>query len=1043
MKFTKKLYAGAAGLIVAAGAILGISGFAVDSVDAITMGSRRDCGYTDVIINCGAVSQTELLQKYDSNNDGRGNRDIQAIFNHYGIYRSDITGSSSEIKKGWLNTSGVISVDGKTVATNAQSLYRVHPGKQVSPVSISGKTYYIGPVANNYRLGADVFVFFKNGVFHAAIQSSCGNPIVAKPEPKPVYKCESLKATKFDRTRYRFTTIASASNGAQIVSYNYDFGDGTKITGGSSVEHNYATAGNYNITVSVNVKVDGKTIVVNGTNCKTTVKVEEEPKYACVSLKSAKISRTKYSFTASATAENGATIEQYLYEFGDGKSLTSNSTTVEHTYEKPGTYTAKVSVNVSVNGQKQYTTSESCKVIVTVDNEPVFKCDSLTSEKIERNRFKFNATATAQHGAEIVSYTYNFGDGSVPVTTTNTAVEYTYAQAGTYTATLAVNFRVNGENKIATAETCKVTIAVDKEPVYKCVSLALDKIERNRFRFNASALAEHGAEIINYTYNFGDGSASLTTNNRTVEHTFAQAGTYTATLTVNFRVNGEIKTATGENCKVAITVDKEPVYRCVSLASDKIERNRFRFNAAGLAEHGAEIVSYTYNFGDGSAPVTTTNRSVEYSYAQAGTYTAALTVNFRVNGETKAATGENCKVNVTVEKEPVYRCDSLTFKKIERNRFKFSATATAQHGAEVVSYTYNFGDGSPNKTISSTSVEHVYAQPGSFTATLTVNFRVNGENKTATSEDCKVVINVAEEPVYRCESLVSSRINRTTYRLTASASARYGADIVSYTYNFGDGKTITSTSNQVSHEYEKAGSYEATLTVTFRVNGEVKIETAPSCKTTINVEEEPVKPVYRCESLTAQRIENKDRTYAYTLEYVAEGGAALDRVVYSFGDGTSQTVLPGAAAGVEYTYAQPGSYTTIATLYFNVPEAGEMVEKTATCKVKVTIEKPEICPVPGKEHLPKDSPECVETKEMCPVPGKEHLPKESNDCYEPCPYNSSLPKDSKDCVVTPPELPKTGLETFLTGTLGLGSISAAGYYWTASRRNLMNALLRK
>ena len=769
MRIARKFYIGAASLVVAAGAFVT---FLNANGSAVTMGDRRDCGYTDVIINCGATSQAELLQKYDSNDDGRGNRDIQAIFNHYGIQRSDIAGTTSEVKRGWMNTNGVISVDGKTVATNAKSLYRVWVDHDVSPVSIGGKTYYIGPVANNYRLGADVFVFFKNGVFHAAIQSSCGNPIVAtpeKPEPKPEYACNSLSASKLDRTRFRFTSSATAKNGAEIVDYNYDFGDGNKTTGGATVEHTYAQPGNYTITMTVNVRVNGQIKVVPGANCKTTIKVEEEPK------------------------------------------------------------------------------------------QPVYKCESLKATKINRTTYQFTAAATASNGAEIVNYTYNFGDGK-STTSSSTQVNHTYAQPGNYTATLTVNFKVNGKNETATGANCKVTIKIEEEP-------------------------------------------------------------------------------------------KQPVYKCESLKATKINRTTYRFNASATAQNGATIESYTYNFGDGKS-TTSANAQVEHTYAAAGTYTATLTVNFKVNGKNETATGANCKVTIKVEEEP-------------------------------------------------------------------------------------------KQPEYKCESLKATKINRTTYRFTTSASAANGAEIVNYTYDFGDGSRSTTDQSVVTHEYDDAGNYTAKVTVNVRVNGQVIAVNDGKCKVKIEVEEEPVKPTYKCESLTARLIETKDRTYAYTLTYAADGGAELDRVVYDFGDGTSETFTPANATSVEHTFAQPGNYTTKTTLYFNVPNGEQTVEKSDTCEVKIKIEKPENCPLPGKEHLPKDSPECKEDEEYCPVPGKEHLPKDSEECYEPCPYDENLPKDSTECVETPPELPKTGLDLMIGGGLGLGSLTAAGYYYATSRRNLLNALHNK
>ena len=57
----------------------------------------------------------------------------------------------------------------------------------------------------------------------------------------------------------------------------------------------------------------------------------------------------------------------------------------------------------------------------------------------------------------------------------------------------------------------------------------------------------------------------------------------------------------------------------------------------------------------------------------------------------------------------------------------------------------------------------------------------------------------------------------------------------------------------------------------------------------------------------------------------------------------------------------------------------------------------------------------------CDVPGKEHLPKNSDECVE---------------EEVPVELPKTGAAENLLTLLGAGSLIAAAGYYIASRRAL-------
>ena len=71
----------------------------------------------------------------------------------------------------------------------------------------------------------------------------------------------------------------------------------------------------------------------------------------------------------------------------------------------------------------------------------------------------------------------------------------------------------------------------------------------------------------------------------------------------------------------------------------------------------------------------------------------------------------------------------------------------------------------------------------------------------------------------------------------------------------------------------------------------------------------------------------------------------------------------------------------------------------------------------------RDLSDCDETPvEHCTVPGKETLPKDSPDC--------------KVTPVTPPELPRTGVADGFVSVIGLGSLAAAAGYYGASRRAL-------
>lgn len=245
-------------------------------------------------------------------------------------------------------------------------------------------------------------------------------------------------------------------------------------------------------------------------------------------------------------------------------------------------------------------------------------------------------------------------------------------------------------------------------------------------------------------------------------------------------------------------------------------------------------------------------------------------------------------------------------------------------------------------------------------------------------------------PTYKCVSLTAAKISRNEYNFKAVAEVTGGATVTSYRYDFGDGSSQTSPNATISHTYTTPGTYTAKLSVDVKVGSETKTVTAPTCQVPVTVE---VQPAYKCDALTIRTINLENRTYAFDLTHTVSGGASLKSVDYTFGDGQSrENVSPEEAKTVTHTYASPGTYTTTATLHFMTGNNQDTVQDDK-CQVVVTTTQAPPPPPP-------------------PAP-------------------------------TPPvaELPKTGPVDLIGGGLGISSLIAAGYYWFASRRGLLAALL--
>jgi len=131
------------------------------------------------------------------------------------------------------------------------------------------------------------------------------------------------------------------------------------------------------------------------------------------------------------------------------------------------------------------------------------------------------------------------------------------------------------------------------------------------------------------------------------------------------------------------------------------------FNASASTDN-LGIASYAWDFGDSSGATGSTG---SHTYANAGTYTAALTV-WDYSGNSAMST---TTVTVRDTKAPVPLGGGD--RSVDETQSLFFDGSASTDNVGVVSYAWDFGDGSSASTV---TANHVYAHPGVYQATLTV-----------------------------------------------------------------------------------------------------------------------------------------------------------------------------------------------------------------------------------------------------------------------------------------------------------------------------------
>jgi len=126
--------------------------------------------------------------------------------------------------------------------------------------------------------------------------------------------------------------------------------------------------------------------------------------------------------------------------------------------------------------------------------------------------------------AGISSFVWNFGDGR---TGSGRTATHQYGGDGTYTVTLTVT----NDRGLSASSSQTVSVSLSSPPSASFVSSPSSPRAGSVINFDASqSTASPGRRIVQYNWNFGDGTQGQTGNNTT--HTYAAAGTYTIVLVV-------------------------------------------------------------------------------------------------------------------------------------------------------------------------------------------------------------------------------------------------------------------------------------------------------------------------------------------------------------------------------------------------------------------------------------------------------------------------------------------------------------------------------
>ena len=582
------------------------------------------------------------------------------------------------------------------------------------------------------------------------------------------------------------TTIFSAKSEANLVQYDWDFGDGTGHSSEATPPHVFTSPGHYTITLNY--------VTADGCKGKTeyTLDVYEKPKFDFAATPGTTICGSNpVSFTVTGTN----TVGQYFWDFGDGKGYIPLSQPYTHNYQQDSVYS--VSLVINNNGCTDTVTKNNYLTVL-----PPFPHIASALNTCNGTRGLVTFTDTSQKAQQ---YSWDFGDGTAPYVypSHQAQIIHQYAASGTYHVTLTVT---NGG--CSAIDSVTVYVLLKQQPVLSSGNTVF--CSSNTFFTTVSGIDAnpYSATSLGYAVSlvqYKDGT-SFTGDVSLADSTGGSFGIDLTRTDVNETALRIITTSDYFGC--ADTTNYLSFQALGPIAKFTIADNKICFKIPAVFKDGSQpshnspIIKWDWQFGDSLSQVNIQGTQVSHLYTEPGMYHALLTVTDAKGCQASTLADEGL-VTVTGPKAAFSISDNPVLPATEV--FFYNQTLTTNTNAADNLYTWSYGDGAGSKNQPYTEqVSHIYSKENIDTVTLIANnvaehcadtalqvVYVKNPNLSFTYTTAYV------NPEGGCPPVIASFINASLNTTKVS-------------WDFGDGNTADNLNN-AGHIYDKPGIYKVTL----------------------------------------------------------------------------------------------------------------------------------------------------------------------------------------------------------------------------------------
>ena len=544
-----------------------------------------------------------------------------------------------------------------------------------------------------------------------------------------------------------FRTFTDKSVGA--TEWKWDLGDGTTSTA-QSPQHRYQKTGQYVVRLEVK----------NGTcadTTQTTVSILDE-KIALTTTDSVKCNSTAVTFNVSNV--NMSNVASYKWDFGDGSTSSSTSSSVTHTYTSSGNYTASLVVMNNLGCMDTATKNITVKIFgpTAAFTSPPGSClnDAVT----------FTNQSAIEAPSTIKTYIWNYGDSTI-VSAAIGPFTHKYTKAGTYDLTLKVIADNGCIDSIVKPKAIIITDPVADFALDDSIGCANSAIQ---FKNTSKGLE------LTYLWNFGDGGTST---DSTPSYRYTSNGYFAVSLNVADRFG----------CKSTVVKPN-------ALLIDNVKAD-FKLSDSNsacppvlitLISTSTNASSLSWNFDDGG-------------FSNLDSPSHYFSIPRIYNIKLKAFGYGSCVDSITKiinlrGPEGNFIYDTLAKCALATVRFE-------AHAKNNDSFIWDFGDGNTSVTVDSI-VTHVYRTSGKFIPNVLL---VNGGCKTPLIGTSPLFVSGVQA---RMDTIKASYCDSATVRFKSNSLVQNDV-ISSLVWDFDDG--TTSNLQNPFHLFATVGTYSVKLIV--------------------------------------------------------------------------------------------------------------------------------------------------------------------------------------------------------------------------------------